>query len=230
MSTPAKAVRGRPLLSQEKIIDTTMGLLQTVPLKELTMRRLAQELGTTPAAMYGYFKNQADLFNAVSARVIQGTDLSGLETETDWRVILRKWAHAVRKRQMEFPYTAWLVHVNPHTPASWFELTEPQLRALRMAGLSGYELMETSRCFSRVVAGSIFNELVLHSTSWRMERSDADAAMDQLSAPARAELEGIQPYLGDHDNEAVFIFTIDCLIRGIESALPKDAAGVKTAK
>jgi AcrR family transcriptional regulator len=224
MSTPAKPVRGRPLLSQDKIIDTTMGLLQKLPLKELTMRRLAQELGTTPAAMYGYFKNQADLFNAVSARVIQGTDLSGLEAETDWRVILRKWAHAVRKRQLEFPYTAWLVHVNPHTPASWFELTEPQLRALRMAGLSGYELMETSRCFSRVVAGSIFNELVLHSTSWRMERLDADAAMDQLSPAARAELEGIQPYLGDQDNETVFAFTIDCLIRGIESALPQGKA------
>jgi AcrR family transcriptional regulator len=221
MSTPAKAVRGRPLLSQEKIIDTTMGLLQRVPLKELTMRRLAQELGTTPAAMYGYFKNQADLFNAVSARVIQGVDLTGLAVETDWRVILRKWAHAVRKRQLEFPYTAWLVQVNPHTPTSWFELTEPQLRALRMAGLSGIELMETSRCFSRVVAGSILNELVLHSTSWRVERADADAAMDQLSPPARAALESIQPYLGDQDNEAVFSFTIDCLIRGIDAALPK---------
>lgn len=221
MSTPAKPVRGRPLLSQDRIIDTTMGLLQTVPLKELTMRRLAQELGTTPAAMYGYFKNQRDLFSAVSTRVMQGVDLSELAEETDWRVILRKWAHAVRERQLEFPYTAWLVQVNPHTPASWFELTEPQLRALRMAGLSGYELMETSRCFSRVVAGSIFSELVLHSTSWQIERLDADAAMDQLSPPARAALAGIQPYLGDQDNRAVFAFTIDCLIRGIEAALPK---------
>lgn len=219
MSTPAKPARGRPLLSQERIIDTTMGLLQKVPLKELTMRRLAQELGTTPAAIYSYFRNQTELFNAVSARVIQGVDLAELETETDWRVILRKWAHAVRKRQLEFPHTAWLVQVNPHTPASWFELAEPQLRALRMAGLSGYELMETSRCFSRVVAGSIFNELVLHSTSWQVERSDADAAMDQLSPTARAALEGIQPYLGDQDNEAVYTFTIDCMIRGIEAGL-----------
>jgi AcrR family transcriptional regulator len=225
MSTPARPVRGRPLLSQDKIIDTTMGLLQKVPLKELSMRRLAQELGTTPAAIYSYFKNQTELFNAVSARVIQGVDLSEMATETDWRVILRKWAHAVRKRQLEFPYTAWLVQVNPHTPASWFELTEPQLRALRMAGLSGYELMETSRSFSRVVAGSIFNELVLHSTQWQVERSDADAAMDQLSPAARTALEGIQPYLGDQDNEAVFVFTIDCLIRGIEAALPEAKRG-----
>lgn len=225
MSTPVRPARGRPLLSQDRIIDTTMALLQKVPLKELTMRRLAQELGTTPAAIYSYFRNQTELFNAVSARVIQGVDLAELETETDWRVILRKWAHAVRKRQLEFPHTAWLVHVNPHTPTSWFELTEPQLRALRMAGLSGYELMETSRCFSRVVSGSIFNEVMLHSTSPRLERADAEAAMGQLSPSARAELERIQPYLGVQDNEAVFSFTIDCLIRGIEAGLPKGRRG-----
>jgi hypothetical protein len=57
-----------------------------------------------------------------------------------------------------------------------------------------------------------------------MERSDADAAMDQLSPAARAELEGIQPYLGEQDNESVFTFTIDCLIRGIESGLPQDSS------
>lgn len=220
MSTKPKAVRGRPLLSQTKIVDKAVGLLQQLPLKELTMRRLAQELDTTPAALYAYFKNQQDLFNAISDRVICGIDLSDLEHESDWREMLRKWARAVRQRQLQFPHVITIVQVNPHTPVAWFEITEPQLRALQMAGLSGYQLMDTSRCFSRVVLGSILNEVMLEPATIRLEREDADAALEHLSSRGRAAIENLLPYLGDQDNDALFEFTIDCVIRGIESSLP----------
>jgi len=222
MSIKPRAVRGRPLLSQAKIVDKALALLQKIPLKEVTMRRLAQELDTTPAALYAYIKNQQDLFNAVTERVISGIDLRDLDHETDWREMLRKWARAVRERQLQFPHVTTIVQVNPHTPVAWFEITEPQLRALQMAGLSGYALMDTSRCFSRVVLGSILNEIMLEATMIRLEREDADAALEHLSPRGRAAIENLLPYLGDQDNDALFEFTINCVIRGIESALSSE--------
>lgn len=221
MTIKTKAVRGRPLLSQTKIIDKALALLQTLPLKELTMRCLARELDTTPAALYAYFKSQQDLFTAISERVIRGIDLSELEHEHDWREMLRTWARAVRKQQLRFPHVTTIVQVNPHTPVAWFEISEPLQRALRTAGLSGYELMDTLRCFSRVVLGSILNELMLDTAMMRLEREDAGAALDHLTPRSRAAVESLLPYLGDQDNDALFEFTIDCVIRGIESALPR---------
>lgn len=219
MATKQRAVRGRPLLSKTKIIDKALALLQNIPLKELTMRRLARELDSTPAALYAYFENQQDLFNAISERVISGIDFSGLEQEQDWREILRKWARAVRLRQLQYPHVITIVQVNPHTPVAWFEASEPLFRALSAAGLSGYALMDTTRCFARVVVGSILNEVTLDSALMSLEREDANAALSQLSAPGRAALEAVLPYLGDQDNDALFEFTIDCMIRGIETLL-----------
>jgi hypothetical protein len=89
-----------------------------------------------------------------------------------------------------------------------------------MAGLSGYQLMDTSRCFSRVVLGSILNEVMLEPAAIRLERGDADSALEHLSSRGRAAIENLLPYLGDQDNDALFEFTIDCVIRGIESSLP----------
>src|SRR5690606_14910384 len=102
--TTRKATRGNPLLSREHITQTAIRLLRTVPLRQLTMRRLATELGTTAPAVYGYFRSQEELFDAINAQVMAGIDLSRVARETDWRAILREWSHAVRRRHQEIPY------------------------------------------------------------------------------------------------------------------------------
>src|SRR6185312_12944183 len=92
MSTVTKRSRGRPAqLSRERILETTLNLLQNVPLAELTMQRLARELGTTPTALYGYFDNQEELFRAVSERVLAGVDLEPVRRADNWRAVLRAW-------------------------------------------------------------------------------------------------------------------------------------------
>ena len=67
MPVPARPARGRPLLSHDRIVDTALELLHGLALKELTMRRLAQALDTTPAALYGYFRSQEELFAEIKA-------------------------------------------------------------------------------------------------------------------------------------------------------------------
>jgi AcrR family transcriptional regulator len=223
MSTVIKRPRGRPAqLSQERILDSALKLLQSLPLAQLTMQRLATELGTTPTALYGYFSNQEDLFLKISERVMNGVDLSAARSEQDWRKVLRIWANAIRDRILVYPHAAELVQLKPeHTPAGWFELTVPLIQALRRAGLSGYLLMDSLRCISRVVFGSIVNELTLDPYSLSLEQENAKAALQHLSAESRAEIEYLMPYLGDQDNNALFAFTVDRLVDGIEALLIK---------
>jgi AcrR family transcriptional regulator len=223
MSTVVKRPRGRPAqLSQERILDSALKLLQTLPLAQLTMQRLASELGTTPTALYGYFNNQEELFLKICERVMGGVDLTAMRREQDWRKALQSWANAIRNRMLVYPHAAELVQLKPeHTPAGWFELTVPLIQALRRAGLSDYLLMDSLRCISRVVFGSVVNELTLDPYSLSLEQENAKAALQHLSAESRAEIEYLMPYLGDQDNDALFAFTVDRLIDGIEALLNK---------
>ncbi|HSB96853.1 MAG TPA: TetR/AcrR family transcriptional regulator [Spongiibacteraceae bacterium] len=223
MSTVVKRPRGRPpQLSQDRILDSALLLLQSVPLSQLTMQRLANELGTTPTALYGYFNNQEDLFLNISERVMAGVDMAAARAEQDWRQALRLWANAIRDRILVFPHAAELVQLRPgQTPAGWFELTVPLIQALRRAGLSGYLLMDSVRCISRMVFGAIVNELTLDPYNLSLEQENASAALQHLSAESRAEIEYLMPYLGDQDNNALFAFTVDRLVDGIEALVKR---------
>ena len=81
--------------------------------------------------------------------------------------------------------------------------------------------MDSLRCISRVVFGSIVNELTLDPYSLSLEQENAKAALQHLSAESRAEIEYLMPYLGDQDNNALFAFTVDRLIDGIEALTNK---------
>lgn len=222
-TTTVKRPRGRPAqLSKDRILDCALNLLQTVPLSQLTMQRLAGELGTTPTALYGYFSNQEDLFLHISERVMAGVDMAAAHREESWQGVMRIWANAIRDRLLVYPHAAELVQLKPQqTPAGWFELIVPLIKALRRAGLSSYLLMDSLRCICRVVFGSIVNELTMDPYNLSLEQESASAALQHLSAESRAEIEYLMPYLGDQDNNALFNFTVERLIDSIDALLKR---------
>lgn len=225
MSTTAKRARGRPAqLSRERILETTLTLLQSVPLAELTMQRLARELGITPTALYGYFSNQQALFASASERILAGIDLSEAREGEGWREVMSAWTRAVRKQMLRYPHSAELVRLQPQlqTPASWFELMVLPTRTLRKAGLSDYLLMDSLRCISRVVFGSVVNELTMDPYNLRLEKVDANAALDHLAPESREQIEYLLPFLGDQDNDALFTFTVERLLDGIELMMKQE--------
>ncbi|HEY6130463.1 MAG TPA: TetR/AcrR family transcriptional regulator [Halioglobus sp.] len=214
-----KATRGNPLLSQELITQTAMGLLQNMPLRQLTMRRLAEELGTTAAAVYGYFGSQDDLFDAIMNQVMDGIDLSRLARNTDWRAILREWAHAVRRRHKELPYGVEIMQVRAQVPTRWLELGVPMVGALRSAGLEGAALFNTVVMFQGVVSGLLLNEFSLATAQPDSRQGAAAAILADLSEPARQVWKPLASQLRKRDNDTLFDLTIDCVISGIEATL-----------
>ncbi len=216
---PRKATRGNPVLSQELITQTAMRILRTEPLRELTMRRLARELGATPAAVYGYFDSQDELFDAITAQVLAGIDLGRLARATDWRVILREWARAVRLRQQEYPHSVEIMQVRAKIPTRWMEVCVPVVAALRRAGLEGEELLTTATMFQGVVSGALLNEFSLAIAQPGSEPDPVAVALANLSEPAREAWTALEPYIRTSNNTALFDLTIDCVIAGIDATL-----------
>ncbi|MEM9033609.1 MAG: TetR family transcriptional regulator [Actinomycetota bacterium] len=63
--------RGRPpRFSRDRIVETALELLPELGLDGLSMRRLAEALGTTPATLYRHVDGQDDLVAAVADAVI----------------------------------------------------------------------------------------------------------------------------------------------------------------
>lgn len=57
---------------RHSIVECALGLLDTVGLPDLTMRRLAGELEVQPSALYWHFPNKQALLAAVADRILEG--------------------------------------------------------------------------------------------------------------------------------------------------------------
>lgn len=60
----------RPQLSRELIVDTALGLLDADGLDGVSMRRVAEELGTGPASLYAHVANKEELLELLLERVV----------------------------------------------------------------------------------------------------------------------------------------------------------------
>ncbi|MCB1299471.1 MAG: TetR family transcriptional regulator [Microthrixaceae bacterium] len=56
--------------SKTDVVDAALGILATQGLPDLTMRRIADELGVRPSALYWHFPNKQTLLAAVSERIL----------------------------------------------------------------------------------------------------------------------------------------------------------------
>lgn len=74
MSAPGPNARS-PRRSKDDVVDAALTLLDRVGLPDLSMRRLADELGVQPSALYWHIASKQELLAAVSARILAPVSL-----------------------------------------------------------------------------------------------------------------------------------------------------------
>ena len=78
----------RARLSKSVVVDRALALADAHGLEALTIRRLAQDLGVTPMALYWHFRSKEELLMALGDRVWEEIDVS-LDPAVDWITQLR---------------------------------------------------------------------------------------------------------------------------------------------
>lgn len=58
-------------LTREKILETALEVLRSFGLADLSMRRLATELGVAPGALYYHVKNKQELLGSLASRMLE---------------------------------------------------------------------------------------------------------------------------------------------------------------
>lgn len=126
----------RPTIDQQTIVTTALELLDAEGLEAVTMRRVAQVLGTGPASLYAHVNNKSDLLDMVYDAAIG--DLADVEVEgADWREQLKGFCRAALDqmgRHRDIAMIA-LVRLAPTGP-NVVRVIERMLGILRSGGLS----------------------------------------------------------------------------------------------
>lgn len=96
-----------PLLSQQRVVDAALRIIDQRGLKALNMRALGAELGVDSSSLYHHFKNREAVERAVLERVLGVAQVP--EPDLDWRVALRNAAYSYRAALLRHPNAAPLL-------------------------------------------------------------------------------------------------------------------------
>ncbi|MEX2983103.1 TetR/AcrR family transcriptional regulator [Streptomyces sp. C36] len=123
-------------LDRDRIVATTVRMLDTDGLAKFSMRRLAAELGVTAMSVYWYVDNKDDLLELAMDQASAGMSVPDVSDESaDWRDQVRELATEYRKMLVAHPWVAQLVgqylNIGPHSMA----FSEAALAVMRRMGL-----------------------------------------------------------------------------------------------
>lgn len=145
----APAARREPI-TRDAIVETALRLIDRDGADALSMRRVAEELGTGPASLYWHVGNKEELLDLVFDRVIGEIDVPEADPER-WREQAKDFARAMRAALLRHRD---LVRISlgrfPLGP-NGVRLTERLLAVLRASGLPDSTVLPASHLLTIVV-------------------------------------------------------------------------------
>jgi AcrR family transcriptional regulator len=149
---------GRPGLTRAAIVARALAIGTAEGLEAVSLRRVAQELGVTPMALYRHVRDKQDLINAMTEAVLDGMDPTiGFRPGMTWteriRLAMDNYKEQIDARPLALPLSiAYGGDVDLGPPAFWRYL-EDLLAILLDAGFGRREAIALIRMLSNLLAG-----------------------------------------------------------------------------
>ena len=159
MSQPAFAraprSRSRPGLTREAVIARAIEIGTAEGLEAVSLRRLAQELGVTPMALYRHVKDKQDLVNAMTEVVLEGIDATvGIRPDMAWterlRLAINNYKEQLDARPLALPLS---IAYSGDGPPGFWKVLEDLLAILLDAGFGRRQAIVLIRMVSNLLAG-----------------------------------------------------------------------------
>lgn len=186
-SSPRRRGGRPPRWSIDDIEDAALRLIDAEGLEALSMRRLADELGTAFATLYGYVRTKEEILDGVAARVFREIDLD-IDPSSSWEAQLSGVLGGLHTAIKNHPGVAELLAApRSLSDATIDDVRETLLGILRRTGLGVGEAVDViTMMISYVVGFTVIEES-------RERRASPDEQLSRLShlSPAR------YPYLSE---------------------------------
>jgi TetR/AcrR family transcriptional regulator, tetracycline repressor protein len=143
---------GSDRLSRAAVAEYALKLADAEGLDSVTIRRLAQELGVTPMALYWHFKNKDELLLGIVDHALVGVKATR-EPDDNWQHQLRAMVESLIAVMRAHPCLTDLLHAVDMRQASSFSRATND--ALELLSRGGYSLEEGYWAASYLLHGSI---------------------------------------------------------------------------
>jgi TetR/AcrR family transcriptional regulator, tetracycline repressor protein len=208
-------------LTPRTVVERAVALAEAEGLEAVTIRRLADDLGVTPMALYWHYRSKDELLDGMAASVFDEIELS-LDTTASWQEQLRALLGSILGALRAHPSTAALVATRTVSTEQGLRATEVTLEILRRAGFSPAEATQIARHALTTVVNLVGRQpgVVVREDSGKLTDARRRGRLflealpperyPRLVEAARPLSEGVEP-------DTYFEFGLDLLIAGIEA-------------
>ena len=141
---PQEPDGGRARLSKRTVVDRALKLADTDGLDSLTIRKLAQDLGVTPMALYWHFRSKEDLLEGMAEQVWGEIDVH-TDPSVPWWAQLQGGLESLLRVLRAHPAAPQLVLEHEKRNEAALRATEATLQILLGAGFDPQHAAEIAR-------------------------------------------------------------------------------------
>jgi TetR/AcrR family transcriptional regulator, tetracycline repressor protein len=209
-------------LTRTAVLERAAKLADAEGLDTVTIRRLAQELGVTPMALYWHFKNKDELLVGLADHLLDGVKATR-SPDDPWLQQLRAMVEALLDVMRVHPSLPELLMLIDKSHATAF--TRATNDALDLLSRGGYDLEEGYWVSSYLLHGAIglveaqpgcpTTMTPPEAEEWRRQRRLALESLPVGQFPMMVAFAGTLQR--EPDIERYFAFGIDVLMSGVEA-------------
>lgn len=190
-------------LSRERIVRTTVELIERDGPDEVSMRRIANEVGAGVMSLYNHVPSKSALLDAVAEHILLDLEFA-TDQDAPWPDQARALMRNLRAIGRRYPRSVMLVVSRlPGSPAGLVPV-ERALATARAAGFEGRAAVNVMRAFVNFALGCLVHEAsrAAHAPT---------PGIDRLP-PTLVNVRALLPELSAYDAEAEFEFGMEMLI------------------
>lgn len=214
----------KPQLSQEVIIETALRILDTEGLTAVSMRRVAEELGTGAASLYVYVGNKEELLDLVHERVLGEIEIPAVDPDR-WQEQLRELARSSFRVLCAHNDIALVSLANLPTGANGMRLGEAMLSIILAGGVPPQQAAWAVDRIALYLAADAY-EGALYALKQKASGQDQETFIREYFGRMRSYYESLPKELFpafranldammSGDGEERFEFGLDMLIRSL---------------
>jgi AcrR family transcriptional regulator len=216
--TPPK----RTPLSRERVLRAAIALADERGAHELTMRKLAQELGVEAMSLYNHVANKDDLLDGMVDIVF--SEIEAPSPGGEWKAELRKRAISTREALNRHRWAIGEMEGRTSHGPNNLRLHDAVLGCLRAAGFSVEMTIHAYSVQDAYIYGFVLQQSDMSSETPADFAAEAQRQMREYAA-ALADYPHLVEVVGGHvaesgyDYEAEFLFGLDVVLDRLEQLL-----------
>jgi TetR/AcrR family transcriptional regulator, tetracycline repressor protein len=203
-------------LTRDEIIDAALGLIQRDGIGAVTMRRLADEIGVTPMALYHHIPSKKQLLDLAVDRVGQGLHIA--HDGRPWMDQMRDYAMRWREELHRYTGVAGYLLRQDAPPTMAWRVIDDAVSLFVEAGFDDRTAARAYAALASFVLARCDQEEVMASHAHRAEPWSEERVRQLLQdAHDNVDHARISGYLQELSADDHFSYTLERLLVGIDA-------------